>query len=156
MEQVEKNSQILIEYSLKSKESKKNGVQLWAQMREKWLKKNRVLQIWTGFNELPWWTGWAGWKLIDPVKKTSQIFREYSLRSKESKKQKKTMCNSELKWERLDYNKLECSKFGWTSTSCPNEPVEPIEKNSQILIKYSFRSKESKKEKKMVHNSELG
>ena len=46
-ELVEKNSQILIEYSLKNKESKKkkNGAQFRARMREKRLKQARVLWI---------------------------------------------------------------------------------------------------------------
>ena len=39
VELVEKNFQILTEYSLKSKESnKKNDAQFWTRMREKWLK----------------------------------------------------------------------------------------------------------------------
>ena len=37
--------------------------------------------------------------------------------------------------------------------SSPDEPAELVEKNSQILIEYSLKSKESNK--KMVHNSEL-
>ena len=55
VEPIEKNSQILVKYSFRSKESKKekkNGEQFWAQIREKWLKQARVLQIWMGFNEL--------------------------------------------------------------------------------------------------------
>ena len=36
-----------------------------------------------------------------------------------------------------------------------NQPVDLVEKNSQILTEYPSRNKESNK-KKMVHNSELG
>ena len=40
--------------------------------------------------------------------------------------------------------------------SSPDEPAELVEKNSQILIEYSLKNKESKKKKKMVHNFKLG
>ena len=46
-------------------------------------------------------------------------------------------------------------QFGQASTSCLDELVKPVEKNSQNLKEYSLKNKEPKK-KKTVHNYELG
>ena len=46
------------------------------------------------------------------------------------------------------------SKLAYGAKNAKNQPIDPVEKNSQILIEYPSRNKESNK--KMVSNSKLG
>ena len=87
---VEKNSQILKKYSLKSKESKNKNK--WCVILStdegEMTKKNRVFQLgWAS-------ASWPG-KSVNPVEKNSQILTKYFLKSKKSNK-KKMVHNSEL------------------------------------------------------------
>ena len=91
---VEKNSQILIEYSLKSKESKKKMV------CNSELERGRNDQNKTKCSKFVWVSVICPNELVKPVKEKSQILTEYSLKSKESKN--KTMHNSEPRWGRND------------------------------------------------------
>ena len=49
------------------------------------------------------------WELVELIEKNFEILIECSLKNKESIK--KMVCDSELRWERYDQNKPECSEF---------------------------------------------
>ena len=95
IEPVEKNSKILKECFLNSKDSKIKQCTIMSLDQGEMTKTGQSAPIWMGFSELPRWTGWAGCKPIEPVEKNSQIFAEYSLNSKESNKKWYTILSSD-------------------------------------------------------------
>ena len=90
------------------------------------------------------------WGLVEPIEKNYEILTEFSLKNKESIKKKRCAISS-----------LDEGDMAKTSPSTPNldllpcilpklklwGPVEPVEKNYEILKEFSLKNKKSMKKK---------